>query len=79
MALIITLAYSSPYAEPAKDLTFRRIEVERIERWDERSIRVNPDEVSHPAFWNELGDLISRISMRVNKNSAVAPADVLDE
>jgi hypothetical protein len=67
MALIITLAYSSPYAESAKDLVFRRIEVERIERWDERSIRVNPDEVWHPAFWNELGDLISRISMRIKQ------------
>jgi hypothetical protein len=62
MVLIITLTYSPPHAELAKDLIFRRIEVEQIERWDERSIRVNPDKVSHPAFWNELGDLISRVS-----------------
>jgi len=53
--------------------------MERIEWRHKRGIGVNPDEIPHPAFRNQLGNLVSGVAVRVNKKSAVALADVLDK
>src|ERR1700728_4655088 len=53
--------------------------MERIERRDEGSIGVDPDEVPHPALGNQPSDLVGGVPVRINKKTAVALADVLDE
>jgi hypothetical protein len=44
-----------------------------------RSVGVNPNEIPHPAFRNELGYLVCRVPVRVYKKAAVSLRDVLDE
>jgi hypothetical protein len=46
--------------------------MKRFERRDERRIGIDPDEIPHPAFRDQLGDLVCRISVGINKESAVA-------
>src|ERR1035441_2004394 len=53
--------------------------MERVERRHEGRVRVYPDKIPHPAFRNELGNLVGGVAVRVNKKSAVALADVFDE
>lgn len=53
--------------------------MEWVKRRDERSIRVYPYKVAHPALGDEFGDLIGSIAVRVNKKAAVALADVFNE
>jgi hypothetical protein len=53
--------------------------MERIERRHKRSIRVDPNENPHTTFRNQLGDLVGRVRVGINKKSAAALADVRDE
>ena len=53
--------------------------MERIKRRDERRIGIDPDEVSHPAFWNQLCDLIGGVAVWVYEKTTVALPDVFDE
>ncbi|HEY1757924.1 MAG TPA: hypothetical protein VGG72_21320 [Bryobacteraceae bacterium] len=53
--------------------------MKRIKRRHERSIRVDPDEISHPALWDEARDLVGGVAVRVDKEAAVALPDVFDE
>ena len=57
----------------------RAFEMERIERRHKGSIRIDPDEIAHPRFGDEPGDLIRRVAVGVDKHAAVPLADVIDK
>src|ERR1017187_10097346 len=53
--------------------------MERIERRHERSIRVDPNEVTHSALRNEPRYLIGRVTVRIDKQAAVSLADIFNK
>src|SRR6185437_14138633 len=52
---------------------------EDVQPRHEWSVGIDPDEIAHAAFGNEPSDLVGGIAVRIDKNAAVALADVANE